>query len=223
MWKPVHIKRGWYLFSLPSRRLTNRLKSFVACGISTDFCLNLPSSLREGEQLQILKAFRDQIRKIAATVRDFEPSLRTVKVSETKPKQTSKDTYVPQRSVFNQVDYDSELEHEFMERLDTWESIEAWSRVVPFKIPYYDEEYGFHYYIPDFIVKANGRYYLVETKGRGFAKQRDVESKREVAEEWIAKANESTEVDWAYLFVLDEKFGQYKGLGSFDAFVKAVG
>jgi len=135
----------------------------------------------------------------------------------------SKDTYVPEKSVFNQVDYDSELEHEFMERLDTWEGVEAWSRVVPFKIPYYDEEYGFHYYVPDFIVKADGRYYLVETKGKGFARQKDTESKREVAEEWVAKANESTEVEWAYLFVLDENFNRYKGLGSFDAFVKAVG
>ena len=180
--------------------------------------LNLASIVEE-----IMKAFRGQVRKIAATVRDFEPSLRTVKVSETRPKQTSKDTYVPRRSVFNQVDYDSELEHEFMEKLDTWEGIEAWSRVVPFKVPYYDEEYGFHYYIPDFIVKADGRYYLVETKGKGFARQKDTESKRDVAEEWVVKANESTEVEWAYLFVLDEKFGQYKGLGSFDAFVKAIG
>jgi len=171
---------------------------------------------------EILTAFRDQIRKIGATVRDFEPSLRTVKVSETRPKQTSKDTYVPKRSVFNRVDYDSELEHEFMERLDTWEGIEAWSRVVPFKIPYYDEEYGFHYYIPDFIVKADGRYYLVETKGKGFAKQKDTESKRKVAGEWIVKANESTEVEWTYLFVLDEKFNQYKNLESIIAFVQAI-
>lgn len=110
---------------------------------------------------EILKAFRGQIRKIAAIVRDFQPSLRTVKVSETKPKQTSKDTYVPKRSVFNRVDYDSGLECEFMERLDEWNGIEAWSRVVPFKIPYYDDEYGFHYYIPDFIVKADGQYCLV--------------------------------------------------------------
>ena len=58
--------------------------------------------------------------------------------------------------------------------------------------------------------------------GKGFAKQKDIESKRAVAEEWIAKANESTEVEWAYLFVLDEQFNRYKSLGSFDVFVEAV-
>ncbi len=71
-------------------------------------------------------------------------------------------------------------------------------------------------------MKADERYYLVETKGKGFAKQKDTESKREVAEEWAAKANESTEVEWSYLFPLDQKFNQYKGQGSFGALVKAV-
>ena len=207
--------------------IDRKLDEYIAGKLFCDFDRDDPEHVKRLNLAsivdEILAAFRDQIRKIAATVRGFEPSLRTVKVSETKPKQTSKDTYVPERSVFNQVDYDSELEHEFMERLDTWEGVEAWSRVVPFKIPYYDEEYGFHYYIPDFIVKADGRYYLVETKGKGFAKQKDTESKRDVAEEWVAKANESTEVEWAYLFVLDEKFNQYQGLGLFEAFVKAVG
>ncbi|MGA9349847.1 MAG: DEAD/DEAH box helicase family protein [Anaerolineae bacterium] len=207
--------------------IDRKLDEYIAGKLFCDFDRDNPEHVKrlnlEPIVDEILKAFRDQIRKIAATMRDFEPSLRTVRVSETKPKQTSKDTYIPKKSVFNQADYDSELEHEFMERLDTWEGIEAWSRVVPFKIPYYDEEYGFHYYIPDFIVKADGRYYLVETKGEGFAKLKDTEAKQDVAEEWIAKANESTEVEWAYLFVLDEKFNQYKGLGSFDAFVKAVG
>lgn len=207
--------------------IDRKLDKYIAGKLFCDFDRDNPEHVKRLNLApivdEILKAFRGQIRKIAAIVRDFEPSLRTVKVSETKPKQTSKDTCVPKRSVFNQVDYDSELEHEFMEKLDTWEGIEAWSRVVPFKIPYYDEEYGFHYYIPDFIVKADGQYYLVETKGAGFARQKDTESKRDVAEDWIAKANESTEVDWAYVFVLDEKFNQYKGLSSFDAFVKAVG
>ena len=207
--------------------IDRKLDDYIAGELFCDFDRENPEHVKRLNLAsivdEILKAFRDQIRKRAAIVRDFEPSLKTVKVSETKPKQTSKDTYVPKRSVFNQADYASSLECEFMERLDEWKGIEAWSRVVPFKIPYYDEEYGFHYYIPDFIVKADGRYYLVETKGKGFAKQKDVESKREVAEEWIAKANESTEVEWAYLFVLDETFDQYKGLGSFGAFVKAVG
>ncbi len=53
-----------------------------------------------------------------------------------------------------------------------WEGVEAWSRVVPFEIPCYDEEHGFHCYIPDFIVRADGRYYLAETEGAGFARQR---------------------------------------------------
>jgi len=206
--------------------IDRKLDEYIAGKLFCDFDRDNPEHVRrlnlEPVVDEILKAFRDQIRKIAATVRDFEPSLRTVRVSETQPKQTSKDTYIPKKSVFNQADYDSELEHEFMEKLDTWEGVEAWSRVVPFKIPYYDEEYGFHYYIPDFIVKADGRYYLVETKGEGFAKQEDTKSKREVAEEWTAKARESMEVEWAYLFVLDEKFNQYKALSSFDAFAKVV-
>jgi hypothetical protein len=48
-----------------------------------------------------------------------------------------------------------------------WEGVEAWSRVVPFEIPCYDEEHGFHCYIPDFIVRADGRYYPVETERAG--------------------------------------------------------
>lgn len=180
--------------------------------------LNLASIVGE-----ILKAFGEQIGRIAKVERDFEPSVRTVRISETKPKQTTKPTYEsPKRTLFNRVDYDSELEHEFMERLDEWGDVEAWSRVVPFKIPYYDDEYGFHYYIPDFIVKANGRRYLVETKGKGFAKQKDTATKRDVAEQWIEKAKAVTGDEWAYLFVLDEGFERYKGVGSFGTFVKAV-
>ena len=108
------------------------------------------------------------------------------------------------------------------ELVDKWEDVDAWSRVVPFKIPYYDEEYGFHYYIPDFIVKTNGRYYLVETKGKGFAKQKDTATKQDVAEQWIKKAQTITKDKWVYLFVLDEKFERYKSVNSFDMFVKTT-
>lgn len=207
--------------------IDRKLDEYIAGRLFRDFNSDDPQHVKRLNLVPIvdetLNAFGDQIRKIAATVRDFEPSVRTVKVSDTKPKETSKDTYEPQKSVFNRVDYDSELEHEFMERLDVWDGVEAWSRVVPFKIPYYDEEYGFHYYIPDFIVKAAGRHYLVETKGEGFARQEETESKRDVAEQWIAKANESAEVEWAYLFVLDKRFNRYKQLASLDSFVRALG
>jgi len=206
--------------------IDRKLDEYIAKRLFCDFDKDNPEHVKrlnlEPVVAEILTAFRDQIRKVAVTERDFEPSLRTVKVSVTRPKYTSKDTYVPSKSVFAEVDYDSDLEREFMERLDAWRDVQTWSRVVPFKIPYYDEEYGFHYYIPDFIVRADGRYYLVETKGEGFAKQKDTESKRVAAEEWIAKANESTELEWCYLFILDTVFDQYKGMRSFEAFVHAV-
>jgi hypothetical protein len=172
---------------------------------------------------EILGAFEGQISQLSYVEREFKPSVKSVKVSDTRPKQTTKIVYEsPLRSVFNLADCDSNLEREFMSRLDEWKGVEAWSHVVPFKIPYYDEEYGFHYYIPDFIVRAGGVTYLVETKGEGFAKQKDVASKRDVAERWIEKASEVTDSPWQYLFVLDSAFGQYRALESFDAFVRAV-
>ena len=68
-------------------------------------------------------------------------------------------------------------------------------------------------YTPDFVVRrGNGHYFLVETKGIGFAKDPAVATKAKAAQGWC-KAASSAATRWEYLYVPQQVFNSFTGDG----------
>lgn len=66
-------------------------------------------------------------------------------------------------------------------------------------------------YTPDFIVRrGNGHYFLVETKGTGFAKDPAVAVKARAAQAWCKSASTST-CKWEYLYVPQDVMNSFTG------------
>lgn len=66
-------------------------------------------------------------------------------------------------------------------------------------------------YTPDFIVRrSDGHYYLVETKGTGFARDPAVAAKAKAAQEWC-KAASAPKCRWEYLYVPQQVFEAFHG------------
>lgn len=66
-------------------------------------------------------------------------------------------------------------------------------------------------YVPDFVVRRDsGGYFLVETKGTGFAKDPAVAAKAKAAQEWCRAAS-SKDCKWEYLYVPQKQFESFAG------------
>lgn len=66
-------------------------------------------------------------------------------------------------------------------------------------------------YTPDFVVRrADGHYYLVETKGTGFARDPAVAAKAKAAREWCRAAS-TADCKWEYLYIPQQVFEAFAG------------
>lgn len=162
---------------------------------------------------KIIEIFIDEIRHTSKIEKEYNIS-QDYLLSETETFHTVKSTYIPNKSIFNKLPYDSSFEQEFMAYLDSRKEVDKFTKIftkLPFKISYFSEEGGLKYYRPDFIVVCGNKKYLVETKGEGFDEMKDVEKKANAAESWCKSALKLTEYDWEYVKITEDVFNNNKG------------
>jgi len=137
--------------------------------------------------------------------------IKYFKISQLPLFHTSEPVYEAKKTVFNALPYSkrSKFEKEFMAYLDSQSEVEKFTKIfsrIPLRIPYYEESYLRHY-VPDFVVFANGNYYLIETKGMEEAK---LENKMKVAQVWCETVSKLSKNKWFYVKVSKGDFEKYK-------------
>jgi len=137
---------------------------------------------------------------------------RYFKLSDTLVLHTTKSPdmlHKPVKSVFNLLPADSQFEIDFMSYLDANPDVVAYTRVfregIPMRILYYDDKGYIHYYVPDFIVKTEDCYYLVETKGEQYDTQ-IVRYKDKAASKWCDTLSEVTKSCWKFVKIMYKDF-----------------
>jgi len=159
---------------------------------------------------RILETFTQAINKLWQT-KEIPQSVRYYRISDTPLSHTSEPVYPVRKSVFNALPYSkrSEYEKEFMMWLGYQAEVTSFTKIltsIPFRIPYYYE--GFlRYYRPDFVVRANENFYLIETKG---LEEPELPQKIHRASEWCEKVSELTSLRWQYLKISKDVFERYK-------------
>jgi type III restriction enzyme len=111
---------------------------------------------------------------------------------------------------------DNEMEGDFVRFLDKAQDVVSFIKNVPnvvgLGVRYYDtSEKKWRKFYPDFIVKTEGGFYLVETKGR---EEIQVPDKNAAARKWCECVSEATGVGWRYLYL---RSGDWSGKESLKA------
>jgi type III restriction enzyme len=172
--------------------------------------LNLPPIRRT-----LVESFNKEILKLA--FREEETYvISQYKLSSTPVLHTSKSEdmlYAPNKCIFNILPADSGFEIEFMRYLDSQSEVLAFTKVlrywIPLHIRYYDH-YGYlRYYIPDFIVKTENCFYLIETKGE---EDINVRYKDRAATEWCKATTKGTGFPWKYVKIMSKDFEENSSL-----------
>ncbi len=136
-------------------------------------------------------------------------------VSALEPFHTSEPVYAAQKTAFTQLPHTRSFEREFMVYLDKQREVKAYTKVLsrmPLMIPYHDPEGYLRHYRPDFVVRMDDGFWLIETKGSGWDKMDTVGPKVEAAEEWCDRVTEFTGTPWRYAKIVDADFEKLRGL-----------
>jgi type III restriction enzyme len=155
----------------------------------------------------LFKVFVDAINKLAIVEELVRPAGEVIRVSEANPFPTTRPCVTAKKTVFDKVPCDSDLEREFTQWLDDGaEDLLAFAKneiAVHFDMEYVSEKGGLRSYRPDFIVRAPGTNYLVETKGW---EDLEVPRKDMRATQWCSDATELSGQDWRYVKVKESVF-----------------
>ena len=141
-----------------------------------------------------------------AEIRDY------IKLSKTRPFVVKEqDSLIPQKSIFNRVVGDSNLELRFAAFLEKCEDVAAYAKnyfAVHFELDYINADGNTSKYYPDFIVRQNdGGLVIVETKG---LEDLDVPLKTARLKQWCEDVNNlqnKAHVD--FVFVDEKSFNKY--------------
>ena len=163
---------------------------------------------------QIKDTFVNALGHLSTTEADYSVA-KSYRLSDTKPLHTSRPVFPAEKTVFNCLPYpkNSTYEKAFMVYLDDQPSVLAYTKILsrfPLRIPYYDKEGMLKHYLPDFIVRTEEGFYLVETKGTGFEKMASVALKAKAAEHWCQNVSDLTDQPWRFVKILQDDFQQLK-------------
>jgi len=123
-------------------------------------------------------------------------------LSETSPFPWSRPTLNARKCVFNLVPCDNEFERAFAVFLQSARDVRHFSKLPEqfgFVIEYTDNMGNLRYYEPDFIVvAADGKHYLIETKG---LEDVNVKNKDRAATLWCENATRLSRTSWSFIKV----------------------
>jgi len=201
-----------YFFS----ELVPKVKEYISKFLFEDtFDINNREEIKKLNLLKIrrtiVESFNKEILKLSTKEEDTYV-INQYKLSSTPVLHTSKSEdmlYEPNKCIFNILPADSHFEIEFMRYLDSQHEVLAFTKVlrygIPLRIRYYDYHGYLRYYIPDFIVKAENCFYLIETKGE---EDINVRYKDKAATEWCKSATKGTGFPWKYVKIMAKDFGE---------------
>ena len=165
--------------------------------------------LNTGDAKQLLfRRFVIAIRDLAIVEQEQRLTDERIRVSDTKPYATTRPTVEADRTVFNRVPCDSELEGRFADWLDARaEDVLAFAKNEPavgFHVPYMSPSGGLRFYRPDFVARTADAAYVLETKG---LETIEVPRKDQRMAAWCRAASDLTGAHWRYLKVTESLFG----------------
>ncbi|MGC8940946.1 MAG: hypothetical protein ACP5JY_02845, partial [Candidatus Nanoarchaeia archaeon] len=128
-------------------------------------------------------------------------------IKETKPFPWSRQVFPANKTVFNYIPCENQLELKFARFLDTADDVLSFIKIVPrigFSIEYLSNSGHLRQYYPDFIVKTKKReYFLIETKG---LVDIDVPKKDERAKQWCRDVSKLTGEKWNFIRIDQQLF-----------------
>jgi type III restriction enzyme len=198
--------------------LYGKVKEFISSYLFTEPVeiedLNTLRNLSELEASKtIIETFKKKINELtvydkgSAEIRDY------IKLKQTRPFVVKDQGFlVPEKSIFNKIIGDSDLELRFASFLDKCPDVVSYAKnymAVHFNLDYVNAGGNISSYYPDFIVKTDEKHtYIVETKGLA---DQDVPLKMQRLKQWCEDINKAQKkYSFDYVFVDEEDFNKYR-------------
>ncbi len=169
----------------------------------------------------IIETFKKRINDLTVRDKGTAEIRDSIKLRQVRPFVVKEQGFlIPQKSVFNKIIGDSQLELEFASFLEKCPDVAAYAKnylAVHFNIDYVNAKGEISNYYPDFIVKTTeGHLYIVETKG---LEDLDVPLKWERLKQWCEDINVIKGDIVTPVFVKEAEFRKYQ-VGTFREMVK---
>jgi type III restriction enzyme len=161
----------------------------------------------------IIETFKKKINELtvqdigSAEIRDY------IKIRQTRPFVAADQSFlIPQKSLFNKIIGDSNLELQFASFLEKCNDVTSYTKnymAIRFHIDYVNADGNISNYYPDFVIKTiEGNILIIETKG---LEDLDVPLKTARLKQWCSDINNSqSKVKFDFVFVDQEDFEKYK-------------
>ena len=175
--------------------------------------LNTLRNLSELEATRaVIETFKKKINELTVQDKGDAEIKDYIKLRQTRPFVVKEQGYiVPQKSIFNKIIGDSQLELDFASFLEGCDDVISYVKnyfAVNFRIDYENTDGDISNYYPDFIVKkSENKIYIIETKGQ---EDLDVPLKMNRLKQWCEDINKlQKEIIFDYVFVDEENFHTY--------------
>jgi type III restriction enzyme len=176
--------------------------------------LNTLRNLSELEATRaVMETFKIKINELTVQDKGYaELKKDCIELRKMRPFTPKEQGYIiPEKSVFNKIIGDSQLELDFAHFLEGCDDIISYAKnymAVNFRIDYANANGDISNYLPDFIVKKSDKeIYIIETKGQ---EDLDVPLKMDRLKQWCEDVNQSQkEIRFDYVFVDEENFYKY--------------
>lgn len=198
--------------------LYGKVKEFIKFYLFTrEVDLDDPVTIRNLSELEpqkiLVETFKKKINELTTVDKGDAEIKDYIKISKTRPFVAKDQKFlIPQKSLFNKIIGDSELELKFASFLENCADIISYIKnymAVHFKIDYIGADGNISNFYPDFIIKYKvNEIYVVETKGR---EDLDDPLKIERLKQWCEDINKlNTKVVYKWLYIKEEEFLKYQ-------------
>ena len=179
--------------------------------------LDSPNTLRNlaepAATKTVIETFRRAVNDLTIQDKGKAQISETIRLRETRPFVVKEQPYLtPDKSVFNRITGDNQLELDFAIFLEKCPDVTAFAKnyfAVGFKLDYVNDDGDIANYYPDFFVKlTDGRVVIAETKGR---EDLDVEYKTHRLAQWCEDINAvQSDVVYDFVYVDEDSFHAYQ-------------
>ena len=160
----------------------------------------------------VIETFKQAINDLTIQDKGEAQISETIRLRDMRPFVVKEQPYlIPEKSVFNRITGDNQLERDFASFLDNCPDVVSFAKnyfAVGFKLDYVNDDGNISNYHPDFFVKlADGRMIVAETKGR---KDVDVDPKMYRLAQWCEDINtDQSDVLYDFVYVDEDSFREY--------------
>ena len=160
----------------------------------------------------VIETFKQAINDLTIQDKGEAQISETIRLRDMRPFVVKEQPYlIPEKSVFNRITGDNQLERDFASFLDNCPDVVSFAKnyfAVGFKLDYVNDDGNISNYHPDFFVKlADGRMIVAETKGR---KDVDVDPKMYRLAQWCEDTNtDQSDVLYDFVYVDEDSFREY--------------